>query len=58
MVVLASLGGGKGMLHQFVRIALVLIFFAFIHAHRLPELLQSLGDGFSIDWAKYPSVPT
>ncbi len=39
LLVLAPLGGGKDLMHQFVRIALVLIFFAFIHTHRLPETL-------------------
>ncbi len=42
VLVLAPLGGGKDLMHQFVRIALVLIFFAFIHTHRLPEPLAKL----------------
>ncbi|MBB3392718.1 peptidoglycan/LPS O-acetylase OafA/YrhL [Rhizobium sp. BK275] len=47
VLVLAPLGGGKDLLHQSVRISLVLIFFAFIHTHRLPEtpakLLRPIG---------------
>jgi len=42
VLVLAPLGGGKDMLHQSVRVALVLIFFAFIHTHRLPDAVAKL----------------
>jgi peptidoglycan/LPS O-acetylase OafA/YrhL len=54
VLVLAPVGGLHDLMHETVRVALVLIFFAFIHTHRLPEFAARrlrpvgawLGNGF------------
>ncbi|TCS05352.1 acyltransferase [Rhizobium sp. BK418] len=54
MLVLAPVGGERDLMHETVRVTLVLIFFAFIHTHRLPEPIARrlrpigafLGNGF------------
>ncbi|WP_416063902.1 acyltransferase family protein [Rhizobium sp. ZK1] len=54
VLALAPIGGDRDLMHEIVRVLLVLIFFAFIHTHRLPEPLAKrlspisawLGNGF------------
>ncbi len=54
VLVLAPIGGEHDLKHEIVRVVLVLIFFAFIHTHRLPEPMARifrpigswLGNGF------------